>query len=54
MRTVKILDPDSVFFDKTKKIPLSYIVLKDQLNNVLEQTIKVLKIKRFTTKNFML
>ena len=45
------LDPDSVF-DKTKKIPLSYIVLKDQLNNVLEQTIKVLKIKKVYDKKF--
>ena len=47
------LDPDSVFFDKTKKIPLSYIVLKDQLNNVLElELLKNKKLIKFTIKKF--
>ena len=49
------LDPDSMFFNKTKKIPLSYIVLKDQLNKALEQNIKILKIKKvYENKSYAL
>ncbi len=45
-------DPDSIFFNKTKKTPLSYIVLKDKLNKAFERNIKVLKIKKVYESKF--
>ena len=49
------LDPDSIFFNKTKKVPLSYIVLKDKLNNQLELEIKKQKINKvYNDKNYAL
>ena len=49
------LDPDSIFFNKTKKVPLSYIVLKDKLNNQLELEIKKQKINKvYYNKNYAL
>lgn len=40
------LDPDSIFYNKTKKVPLSYIILKDKLSKELDKEIKKLKIKK--------
>ena len=49
------LDPDSIFYNKTKKMPLSYIVLKDHLNKALEHNIKILKIKKiYVNKSYAL
>ena len=49
------LDPDSIFFNKTKKVPLSYIVLKDKLNKQLELEIKNQKINKvYNDKNYAL
>ena len=49
------LDPDSIFFNKTKKVPLSYIVLKDKLNKQLELEIKKQKINKvYNDKNYAL
>ena len=45
------LDPDSIFYNKTKKIPLSYIVLKDKLYEELSGEIKNLKIKKVFSPN---
>ncbi|MEL0177443.1 MAG: hypothetical protein VW810_04000, partial [Pelagibacteraceae bacterium] len=45
------LDPDSIFYNKTKKIPLSYIVLKDKLYEELSKEIKNLNIKKVYTPN---
>ena len=43
------LDPDSIFYNKTKKIPLSFIVLKDTLYEELSKEIKNLNIKKVYT-----
>ena len=49
------LDPDSIFFNKTKKVPLSYIVLKDKLNKQLELEIEKQKINKvYNNKNYAL
>ena len=49
------IDPDSIFFNKTKKVPLSYIVLKDNLNSQLKYEIEKFKItKVYKNKNYAL
>jgi len=49
------LNPDSIFYNKTNKLPLSFIVLKDKLFDELSREIKNLDIKKvYTPKKYAL